>query len=227
MLLTILCLIVHIISNFNSMKSYLYLLILLSLTIYSCKKGTANFVIKGSITDNTFSTSLTGATVKLFQTPAGTTQSNLIGTAVIGSDGTYKFEFPRDKMEKYTLVITKDLYFEINSTIYFSELTIKDDNTRNYSTTAKSWVKLHFVNQSPSSTSDHLQYIKQLGKEGCPECCTDTEQNLYGILDSSIFCINDGNTEYSYMYTVFGTTNQGIKSVMTVPFDTTELLLYY
>lgn len=207
------------------MKHLLYIAFL-GLFLFSCKKGKADFVLKGIVTDQTFSQNLSGGTLKLYQVPVGSAQIQLIGTTTIGSDGSYSFTFPRDKMEKYIVKISKSNYFDIEQTVYFSELKIDEDNVRNYSTTAKSWAKLTFINDNPLP-GDHLYYIKQDGKEGCDECCPDTEQHLYGAVNTSIYCINDGNTNYSYYYSVVGTLDQDIKSVLTVPFDTTEIILHY
>ena len=118
---------------------------------------------------------------------------------------------------------------DINSetkTIYFSELTIEEDNIRNYTTTALSWVRLRFINQSPSP-SDVLQYSRQIGKINCSTCCPAGTNYLNGAIDTSIYCVNDGNTTYQYQYSVVGTTNNGIKSATTIAFDTTEILLQY
>lgn len=204
----------------------LSVLIILSF-ILACKKGKGEFTLKGNISDNTFNTSHTGAVVKLYQVPVGTTDLELIGTQTLGPDGNYSFKFPRERMERYVLKAAKDLYFDINENIYFSSLTLEDDNTRNYSTTAKSWVNLRFINVFPSSSSDFLAYTKQNGKSDCDECCSKEQQNLYGIIDTSIICINDGNTAYSYFYYLSGTSNNGIRSITTVPFDTVDITLYY
>lgn len=210
----------------SEMKKIVFLICILSVVI-SCKKGKADFVLKGIVTDNTFSTNHSGANVNLYQVPAGTSQQELIASSTIGVNGEYSFTFPRDKMDKFILKVTKSGYFDIESDVYFSELTIEEENIKNLSTTAKSWVKLTFLNTNPSPT-DQLKYIKQEGKENCAECCTDTEQNYYGALDTSIYCINDGNTNYSYYYwTIQQSTNQGLKTAYTTAFDTTELILNY
>jgi len=213
--------------NFTSMKARYSLFILFIIcSICSCKKGKANFVLRGTLTDLTFSTNLSGATVKLYQVPVASTQEQLLQTLTTGTDGSYSFTFPRDKMEKYVLKISKQGYFDIQKEVYFSGLTIEDDNIRNYATTAKSWVKLRFINTIPSS-SDHLRYIKQEGKVDCQDCCSKEEQNYFGALDTAIYCINDANTNYSYYYWIIGTPSQGLKSAFTTPFDTTEILLEY
>jgi len=204
-----------------------YWSVILFIIVFSaCKKGKGDFTLKGVITDTTFSQPHVGAVVKLYQVPVGTTQEVLIGTQTLGSDGAYSFTFPRDKMEKYVVKVTKNNYFSLNEIVYFSELTLEEDNTANFSTTAKAWTKLRFINSNPQP-GDVLTYIKQEGKANCSECCTTSETIFYGALDTTIYCINDGNKVYSYFYSVSGTTNQGIKSVTTVVFDTTEILLNY
>lgn len=209
----------------NYHMKYLFVLLILIIGL-SCKKKKAEFVLKGVVTDLTFNQKHNGAAIKLYQVPVGSTSEILIGSAVISSDGAYSFTFERDKMEKYVIRVFKSGYFDIESEVFFSDLSVSDDNVRDLSTTAKSWVKLTFHNLNPLP-GDDFKYIKQSGKEGCAECCPETEQQYYGALDTSIYCINDGNTYYSYLYWVAGTTNQGLKSTITVPFDTTEIILNY
>ncbi|MFN5845311.1 MAG: hypothetical protein ACK46O_06315 [Flavobacteriia bacterium] len=200
--------------------------LLFSLFLLSCKKKKVDFVLTGIVTESTFNGNLSGASVKLYQVPVGSVSEELLGSVIVDTDGKYSFTFPRDKMEKYILRISKSGYFDLLKTVYFSELSVSSENIRNYSTTAKSWVKLTFHNLNPLP-SDHLTFIKQSGKEGCAECCPETEYSFYGTLDTSIYCINDGNTYYSYFYNVMGTTDQGINGVNTVAFDTTEIVLNY
>ena len=208
------------------MRLLLSIVLLIFLVSVSCKKGKADFTLSGKITDESYNTPLSGATVKLYETVAGGSSIDLVGTSSTASDGSYSFTFPREQIETYTLIVTKHNYFEINQDISFSSLSIDDENIRNYNTTAKAWVNLRFVNNGGQST-DLLEYTKQEGKQGCIECCPITQQSLSGAVDTSIYCINDGNTNYSYYYNLIGTTNQGLKTALTIPFDTTELLLSY
>ena len=193
----------------------------------SCKKSVAIYTLTGTLTDQTFNQALIGATVDLYKVTPGSTYQKHMGTFNVGSDGKYLFSFPREKAEKYILKITKSNYFYLESEIYLSELSVDNDNVYNYTTTAKSWVKLTFKHPLNPTPGDQLKYIKQLGKEGCAECCADTEQFLDGIIDTSIYCINDGNQYYSYLYFKMGTTFSGIMETQTVAFDTTEIILNY
>jgi len=203
------------------------LIVLLGISFGACKKKKISYTVEGIVTDASFSQALSGATVQLYGTPAGSsTPSQLIGTVTTGSDGKYSFTFDRDKIEQYVIIVNKNQYFELSDAFTAESLSTSETNTRNLSTTAKSWVKLRFVNLMPDA-ADELKYIRQNGKSDCAECCYGGEQYLYGAVDTAIYCINDGNTTYSYYYWVLNTVNNGPKSIVTQPFDTVELLLNY
>lgn len=201
--------------------------LLILLAAGACKKKHITYVVEGTVTDNSFSQPLSGATVKLYKASGSNfTPGNLIESQTTGSDGTYHFEFDRDKTEAYVIVVEKNNYFGTSGNFTQEGLDASNSNVRNFSIYAKSWVKLRFVNLSPLPT-DQLQYIRQNGKSGCEECCPGGDQFLYGAVDTAIYCINDGNTTYGYYYWVLNTSNNGPKSIVTVPFDTVELLLNY
>jgi len=209
-------------------KGSLALLVLSVLLVFSgCKKGKADFTLTGQLTDATFSTSLSGLSVSLYEVEAGTTTETLIGTTTTSSDGSYSFTFPRNQAEAYILRANKDNYFPIDEYIAFSSLSIDNDNVRNYSTTAKSWVRLVFINTAPASNSDILRFTQQLGKTDCDECLTAGQHQLNGVIDTVIFAVNDGNTTFSYYYELLSSTNTGFKSAMTTAFDTTTISLSY
>ncbi|HLP54466.1 MAG TPA: carboxypeptidase-like regulatory domain-containing protein [Fluviicola sp.] len=202
-------------------------ILVLAASLGACKKKKISYTVEGIITDASFSQPLSGATVQLYGTPAGSsTPSQLLGTATTGSDGKYSFTFDRDKTEEYIIIVNKSQYFEATSGFTAESLSSSETNTRNVTTTAKSWVKLRFINLQPDA-ADELKYIRQNGKSGCVECCYGGDQYLYGAVDTAIYCINDGNTTYGYYYWVLNTPNNGPKSIVTVPFDTVELVLNY
>lgn len=208
------------------MRNLIFLGVLL-LSLASCKKDEIDFTLKGKITDTTFGGGLSGATVTLTEVPVGSGVHKVVGTATLSADGTYSFTFLREKAEKYIVKVTKANYFTIESDITFSEFSPESDLVKDYSTTAKSWVRLRFVNQAPASTFDALKFNKVAGKTGCLECCVNDDHMLYGIVDTTFFCVNDANTTYSYYYLVEGTTNQGIESIVTTPFDTVTITKTY
>ena len=204
----------------------LILLIISGVLVGSCKRGVANYTLSGTISDDTFSTPLTGATLKFYKVPIATGDEILIDTKILGADGKYEFTFPREKIEKYIIRVSKNLYFDIDEDIQFSSLVPSALNTRNFSTKAKSWVELRFVNTSVQ-TSDHFRFIKLDGKENCAECCSADQVDLYSTAYYSRTCINDALTPYSIYYQVIGTTNSNLIEVITQPFDTTLLLVNY
>ncbi len=214
--------------DFTVMKK-LGWLILLSFTgllsIVSCKKKKVTYTVKGNVYDNTFSQNFSSLTLKVEVKKSGNAYYSFLTNTATDASGNYSFTIENDLYEQVRISSLPNNYFPINRVISYSNLT-QEDNVYNLSTTAKSWARLIFNNVNPNA-SDVLKYTKQAGKVDCSECCPATEQTLTGAINDTIICINDGNTYYSYFYTVLGTSNNGINSVLTVPFDTTTLILNY
>ena len=201
------------------------ILILLITILFSCDKGKADVTIRGVIFDSSLSVPLSNAIIKIYQTQSGS-PNELIAQANTNSNGEYSLTFKRNPTEFYNIISEKNNYFDLNETISFSDISIEDENVYDFSTTAISWVKLNFINSSGQS-SDVLRYIKQEGKSGCNNCCPNGEQFLYGIVDTSLIYLNDGNFNFAYQYYVIGTAIQGLKTIQTTAFDTTEMNLAY
>jgi hypothetical protein len=199
---------------------------LLQVSSSSCSRGVASFTLSGTITDATLSQGHAGAVLTLSKVMITTGEEILMETKTLSADGKYEFKFPREKVEKYIVRVSKPLYFDVEEEVQFSSLTVGTANVRNYSTKAKSWVELRFVNSSVLPT-DHFRYIKFQGLENCAECCTAEQVDLYADAYYSRTCINEALSVYSIYYQVMGTTTQNVVEVVSQPFDTTLLLVNY
>ena len=208
------------------MTSFKYVLFASMLLLISCKKGAGTYVIKGEITDLTFDQGHSDAIVRLYKVPIGTQEMIPVDSATLESNGSYTFSFIREQIEKYVIYVEKEGYFDIVDDLYLSSLTLESDNIRNYGTKAKAWIGIQIQNNSPED-SDHFRYIKQEGLEDCSECCPNSEQNFYGALDTTIYCINNGNEVYSLLYWIIGTSNTDLVSKITSPFDTSYVSIGY
>ena len=209
------------------MKKYFFVLLLLSFIFY-CKKKELTFTLKGSVTDNTFGAALSGSVLKLEEINSNGTSLGIISEITIPSDGNYEITFKRNNSLKYILTVEKINYFKISDEISFSEFSTEQALTQNYGSNAKAWVKLRFNNTAPSDASDVLTYTKQEGKQDCEECCAKSEQTITGLGEKIVYCLNDGNTNYSYRYSSVNPTAILVeKSIYTPAFDTVELLLNY
>lgn len=195
----------------------------IGMLFFSCKKEDINFTLTGKITDSTFGTGLAGATLTLKQIPIGGGTQQVIGSTTLGTNGSYSFTFPREKVSKYILTVSKDNYFSIYKEITFSEFSPEEDLVKNYSTTAMAWVKIRIVNSAPASMTDSFRFNKQEGKNDCPECCPQVEHILTGLVDTTFICPTDANTTFSIFYQVPNTTIQGIESIQSVAFDTVTI----
>lgn len=208
----------------KSSKLIFGLILLISL-LSSCNKNKNQYIIKGVVQDLTFGTHLSDANISLYKVNASSTNLILVESKSLASDGSYQFNVKRDKFQKLVLVVYKDLYFDIEKEIAVSELSIKQDNIYDLQTTAKSWVKIHLFNINPQ-VGDQLNYTKQNGKTNCDECCASEQQIFYGALDTTFYCINDANSNYSFLYSASG-SGTGTKNTNTTAFDTTLLELNY
>jgi hypothetical protein len=208
------------------MKNVLAIL-LLSLLFLSCKKDELNFIIKGQVSDVTFSGSLQGANVKLYSFPLGSTLGVFENSSTTDAQGNYQFELVRDKYEKIQLVLEKDNYFQIINNVSFSNLSSEDDNTFNFSMEAKSWTKFIIYNQQPTSLQDEFKLFKNSGKTDCDECCDNGYSYFYGAVDTVIYCANGGNRSMTFFYWVNGNQDNGNDSIYNTPFDTTTYEFYY
>lgn len=192
----------------------------------SCKKRVGTFEINGTLTNQSDDTKLDQCQLYLYSTPVGSGEQVLIDSTLTDSEGNYCFQFPREQVEKYKISYSKEGYFEGEEIVYFSSLTLEEPNIINLLTHGKSWAALRIINQTPSS-SDHFRYVKQEGKTDCMDCCPAEEQNFYGALDTTIYCINNANDNYSILYWVIGTSNIDSRTVLTTFSDTSFIEISY
>ena len=202
------------------------LILLIGFLIGSCQKNAGIFEISGTVTDLSSSSGLENCKLYLYSYPVGTGEELLTDSTFTQNDGSYAFSFERAQMEKYKIELEKDGYFEGEEIIYFSALTLEEVNTVDLETYGKSWVGIRLKNNSPQ-IEDHFRYIKQEGKTNCSECCPTEEQNFYGDLDTTIYCANNANENYSIMYWVIGTSIVDIASANTTFLDTTLIEVTY
>lgn len=194
----------------------------------SCKKKELTFTLKGTVSDQTFNVPLAGAKVSLEEIlEIGNSNDEIIHETVVASDGTYELEFTRRKATKYILRIEKENYFTIYKEISFSAFSTEEALVVVSSTTAKSWVKLVFINEAPADSLDVFRFQRTKGKADCDECCPGTEQSIYGLDTREFLCANDGNTLYEYQYFQTAPAEIGFKEILTPAFDTVEIIKYW
>jgi hypothetical protein len=207
------------------MNKLIYILIMLCIST-SCKKTAGTFEIQGKIINELNALGLEDCKVYLYSYPVGTNEELLTDSTISNQDGSYSFQFERAQIEKYKITFTKEGYFAGEKTVFFSELTLEEINILNFETNGKSWAGIRILNQNPQA-GDHFRYIKQEGKTDCEACCPEEEQNFFGALDTTIYCINNANEPYSILYWVIGTPILDIASVNTTMADTTLIEITY
>lgn len=209
------------------MRAFHVLFILLIVGLLSCKKKGIIIQVDGIVVNKSQPAFLENATIKAYGKDPVSNDYLLITSSTTDNTGYYKLDINRDRYTSIKLEVTKSGYFTNSIEKKLSEFSTEHINILNLSTTAKAWVKVHVINQPPNSASDAIRLIKQKGKENCEECCSTSELILNGIVDTTYYCINDGNTPYSIFYEVIGGTTVNITEVNTPSFDTTDILISY
>jgi hypothetical protein len=192
----------------------------------SCKKKAAVYVFTGIVNDDTYHGGLANSTIKIqVRNTAGTTGFEDYKISKADSEGKFSVDVIRDKFNEIRIVVSKANYFETSQVYLVDNLSVENENTVTLKTTAKSWIRLIFNNVTPQS-SDQLHYTKQQGKKDCEGCCSNDEIVIYGAYNDTIYCLNDGNTKYSYLYYGSG-ISLNTKETTAAPFDTSTIYLEY
>lgn len=205
------------------MKTKLLLLLGLVVLSFGCKKGQANITVEGNVYDATFSKALANAQIVVTTTSKG--ESKHILTTQTDSEGNYTFDVKRERFETLNISISKENYFGIQSSILFDDLSVKNKNVHNFSSTGKSWAKIHLKHTGDNTTK--LDIVKSIGKSGCEECCSSDYQQFVGNLDTSYYCVNDANTNFEVTYFKQYSSTNGKKNAITPFMDTVEILIEY
>lgn len=211
--------------HFINMRIF-FIVLLATLSIFSCKKKDLKFTINGVVSDVTFNTLASEVEVRLYVKPLGESKK-LVASAFTSSDGFFEFVIDRERIELVELEYQQENYFDESIEINFSDLQANVDNDASQSITAKSWVRFNIRNQPPSSASDEFKLFKYRGKEDCSECCPVGYSFYYGAIDTAVICANNANSYTSFFYWVIDTQINGQDSVYTTPFDTVEYNFVY
>lgn len=201
--------------------------IILLITLYSCQKDAITIEVDGFLVDESSQTFIEGATISAYGKDPESNDYNFITSDKTNAEGYYSLSIDRNRYASIKIESAKLNYFEASEERILSEFNTENKNFIMLSTTAKAWARIHVINQPPNSTSDAIRIIKQKGKTGCTDCCSNDELILNGIIDTTFYCINDGNSPFSIFYEVIGSTTVNIIEVNTTSFDTTEILISY
>ncbi len=193
---------------------------------FSCKKKQGSYIVEGIITDKTFNTGMANLSLTVEVQEAGQTSYSVHSTITTDANGKYSLEVERGLIDKIRVSGTKTNYFPVEFVLPVSLLSVEQTTILNFGTTAKAWARLIFVHQAGNANAE-LQYTKTDGKQDCAECCPKSTQSLFGFVNDTVICVNDGNTFYSYNYSIVGTPTLNSMQCYTPAFDTGQVILNY
>lgn len=204
------------------------LIILVLPILIACKKDPLEFTITGNIYDESFNQGLENAQVTLTAVDANTGDVRIVGESTLNASGDYSFTFLRERDLKFYLKVEKDNYFPIDETIFFSEITTENDNIFNYTTHAKAFINFKIKNTGASDPNDQLKLEIYEAKTGCESCCGLGQRFFNGAnIDTNLYCANNGNQYYKFIYWVPEISLVVFDSLITTPFDTLDYVIEY
>lgn len=200
------------------------LVLSLSFLFFMCKKGQTDFEINGTFYTHSLNGAISNASIEVYKTNAGSAELEYYATYKTDSEGKFNFSMKRDKFTSITLRISKSNYFKVEKVIYFSDLSVDEPNYFHYFTTAQGWAKIHLKSNSQGNS---LNIARLMGKIDCEECCPNGFQYFDGAFDTTIYCVNDAGTEYSFNYFINNGSITGEKSTITPFADTSNIELIF
>lgn len=163
----------------------IFLLCLILVTFFSCKKKDADkMTISGQIRDPFQNIAVQGVTVDLFvkKIESGVYSSgySLIQSSNTGNSGDFSFSFDAVIASSYKLSLRKAGYFNSEQEINPNKVTKGNNYNQQYSFYSEAFLKLHIINNTPSSSSDQITFRITKGYLNAYECCWDSFYTYVG-----------------------------------------------
>lgn len=195
--------------------------------ISACKPKALSFRITGVVMDMSNVAPVNTGEVQLFEYPLGSQIGEFRGLIELKEDGSFEFEIERNRAERFELRYNEDGYFNVEKTIFFSELNPSQENFFTLHTATQSWVQLIIKNQFNPSPNDKLKILKSQGRNDCFGCCPNDYYHFNGIQDTIFECLNNGNMYFGFYYWVNGSEIFNHDSIFCTPFDTVTYEIIY
>lgn len=168
----------------------------------SCtKKKELVFIIEGSVYDKSTGQNANAGKVSLYKVPVATTQEILIEEKNI-SDGTYKFNFPRDMSERYVVKYQRENYFQEVNQVYFSQFEVGKAYTLNFSAEAIAYMNWIFVDELPLNPNFSVIMQKLNGRPNGEGTCPNQEYEYFGSTSPDTLRCAVGGNQYIRFYMI-------------------------
>lgn len=202
----------------------LSLLAILALTF--CKKKEVTYQVEGHVKDATLNKGMTEASVFIeLKSASSSSTFEAYKTISLNSNGDFTVDIPRGSNTQARFTVQKGGYFETYNTLQFQNLSVEEPNKIELSSTEKAWARIIFINDN-GQANDVLSFVKQKGKINCTDCCNSETILIQGALGDTIECINDANTEFSFIYSING--GNPMTDGLTTPGGlTTDKIIHY
>lgn len=189
------------------LTSFLFVVVL-----FSCKKDPIQYTVKGSIYDNSTTSSLPGVKVRVFQKPFSNSVTSssfeLIGSGTTDNSGEYSITFDRKKATEFKVTLEKEGYFDEEILLSSDYFTSETDNYIHYGMDGRSWISMSIENVAPAQQSDNLTLTWYTYRMGCAGCIENEFNSFNGVVDTTFVHENTAGNYLKFLY------NNGIQSTI-------------
>jgi len=185
----------------------LFISLLLTLSIPSCKKDNNTIVVEGIVNDPNTGIKVEGVTVVFSSSKItdGVYNSGYqeISRTTTDAGGNFRFEMEEERTSGYRITLSKTGYFSVNKDISADDIKAGTVYSPSFDIYPVGYIKLHVINQNPIDSSDFISYTFSAGYLGCYECCDNSMRYGYGeTVDDWLKCKTYGNQNVTITWNV-------------------------
>jgi hypothetical protein len=210
--------------------SYYLLILLVSGSILSCKKGEITYDFEGHIIESVGNTPLAGVEVTISQILFSSSVANYNyqpgGSGTSDSNGDWSISFKREKVTDFRIEMKKDGYFDKLIEFTSGDATIEDPNIHDVTIDAEAWVIFDLENLSPMP-GDQLSMVLMNFREDCQGCGVNTFYYFHDDLDTNLLFKTTAGKYNRFQLNDVNSATLIDDSILTIPFDTVTYSFSY
>jgi hypothetical protein len=213
-------------------KSNLFLIFLISLLFFGCRKKEVLVRVEGSVVNGVFEQPIENIEIKFYvKEIQGGTFSNsfkLLTTALTDGAGNFEVEFAHKTVQEYKIEVNHPDFFEFTQLINPDDWSLSEINKEIIELWPKSFINLSIKNQFPQNSDDNIVLLSANGN--CDLCYIPSLISLNGMSIDTLFrspSLGMRYWKYNYVVTKNSMTYNYIDSVYCWEGDTANITLLY
>lgn len=208
------------------------LALVFTIAFFSCKKKEDVYLLEGKVTNARTGQAIGSADVEVERT---TTSNTIVSggfstaaTATSSSSGTFKLEWPSERLVEARLKASASNYFTRTVSLRVEDFAPEETVIKNIALYPQASIRVHLQNTYSVAGGDVLIFSLPNAVFDC-NCCSNDEVTYIGALDSTYTCKVYGDTWIKYRTRVSSISQDSLSvdSIFCPSFQTTDLFVPY